>query len=107
MWLTLTNRIAQLLYGVVVALPFVALHLAYGVTSLMLELDHSSSTFLTSVSIKVILSVVPEIVVTIALVGFSIITRNINRVVAGGYKHTGVGEGFQMGAQRKKGLASK
>ena len=80
MWLTLTNRTAQLLYGVVVALPFVALHLAYGVTSLMLELDHSSSTFLTSVSIKVILSVVPEIVVTIALVGFSIITRNINRL---------------------------
>ena len=107
MWLALTNRIAQLLYGVVFALPFVALRLAYGVTSLMLELDHSSSTFLTSVPIKVILSVVPEIFVTITLVGVGIMTRNINRVATGGYKHAGVGEGFQMGAQREQGLASK
>ena len=73
----LADSFAQLFIGVVVALPLVALRLAYGVASLMLDLNTSPSHFTTSLAIKVCLSVVPEMLVTILFLAVGVSTRNI------------------------------
>ncbi|CAF9928923.1 MAG: hypothetical protein ALECFALPRED_004175 [Alectoria fallacina] len=68
---------SKLLLGVVVALPLVAVRLVYGVSSLILELNESSSEFTTSLAIKVCLSVIPEMLLTAGFVVVGINTRNI------------------------------
>lgn len=72
-----TDSTSQLLLGVVVALPLVAVRLVYGVSSLILELNGSSSEFMTSLAIKVCLSVVPEMLLTVGFVVVGINTRKI------------------------------
>ena len=67
----------QLLYGILVALPLVVFRLVYGAISLMLELDHPNSSFLTSTVAKVLLSTVPEMIVTVILLAAGISTRNM------------------------------
>lgn len=67
----------QLLYGTLAALPLVVFRLVYGAISLMLELNHPHSSFLTSTVAKVLLSTVPEMIVTIILLAAGIITRNM------------------------------
>ena len=67
----------QLLYGVLVALPLVVFRLVYGAISLMLELNHPHSNFLTSTVAKVLLSTVPEMIVTIILLAAGISTRKM------------------------------
>lgn len=59
------------------ALPLVALRLAYGVASLVLDLNTSPSHFTTSLAVKVCLSVVPEMLVTVLLLVVGVITRNV------------------------------
>lgn len=54
-----------------------ALRLAYGVCSLILELNSSSSEFTRSLAIKVCLSVVPEMLLTIAFVAVGVSTRDM------------------------------
>ena len=75
--LPLTYTMSQLLYGVLVALPLVVFRLVYGAISLMLELNHPNSGFLTSTVAKVLLSTVPEMIVTIVLLAAGISTRNM------------------------------
>ena len=72
-----THTMLQLLYGVLVALPLVVFRLAYGAISLMLELNHPNSSFLTSTVAKVLLSTIPEMIVTIILLAAGISTRNM------------------------------
>ena len=72
-----THTILQLLYGTLVALPLVVFRLVYGAISLMLELNHPNSSFLTSTVAKVLLSTVPEMIVTIILLAAGISTRNM------------------------------
>ena len=72
-----THTILQLLYGILVALPLVVFRLVYGAVSLMLELNHPHSSFLTSTVAKVLLSTVPEMIVTIILLAAGISTRNM------------------------------
>ena len=72
-----THTILQLLYGILVALPLVVFRLVYGAVSLMLELSHPHSSFLTSTVAKVLLSTVPEIIVTIILLAAGISTRKM------------------------------
>ena len=67
----------QLLYSVLVALPLVVFRLVYGAICLMLELNHPHSSFLTSIVAKVLLSTVPEMIVTIVLLAAGISTRNM------------------------------
>ena len=74
-----TQTMLQLLYGVLVALPLVVFRLVYGAISLMLELNHPNSSFLTSIVAKVTLSTVPEMIVTIVLLAAGISTRNMYR----------------------------
>ena len=75
--LPLTYTMSQLLYGVLVALPLVVFRLVYGAISLMLELNHPNSGFLASTVAKVLLSTVPEMIVTIILLAAGISTRNM------------------------------
>ena len=75
--LQLADSFTQLFIGVVVALPLVALRLVYAVVSLMLELNTSPSHFTTSLAVKVCLSVVPEMLVTVVLLVVGVSTRNI------------------------------
>ena len=72
-----THTMLQLLYGVLAALPLVVFRLVYGVISLMLELNHPHSGFLTSTVAKVLLSTVPEMIVTIILLAAGISTRRM------------------------------
>ena len=72
-----THTILQLLYGTLVTLPLVVFRLVYGAISLMLELNHPHSSFLTSTVAKVLLSTVPEMIVTIILLAAGINTRNM------------------------------
>lgn len=67
----------QLLYAVATAILLVALRCAYSVGSLIIDVDQKPSTFSTSLAIKVILSVVPEMVLTLILCSVGIATRNI------------------------------
>ena len=67
----------QLLYGILLALPLVVFRLVYGAISLMLELNHPNSSFLTSTVAKVLLSTVPEMIVTIILLAAGLSTRNM------------------------------
>ena len=67
----------QLLYSTLMALPLVVFRLVYGAVSLMLELNHPHSSFLTSTAAKVLLSTVPEVIVTITLLAAGISTRNM------------------------------
>ena len=71
------DSFTQLFIGVVVALPLVALRLAYGVVSLILDLNTSPSHFTTSLAVKVCLSVVPEMLLTVTLLMVGVSTRNI------------------------------
>jgi hypothetical protein len=75
-----------LLYGVTLALPFIAVRLAYAVASFVLELDHPTSSFLTSLPIKVCLSVVPEVIVVLVLVVAGIATLNVNKALVEGMR---------------------
>ena len=72
-----THTILQLLYGTLVALPLVFFRLVYGAISLMLELNHPHSSFLTSTGAKVLLNTVPEMIVTIILLAAGISTHNM------------------------------
>jgi hypothetical protein len=70
----------QLLYGVLAAIPFIAIRLGYGVASLILELEHPTSSFLTSLPVKVVLSLVMEVLVQTILIGAGLLTLDANRV---------------------------
>jgi hypothetical protein len=70
----------QLLYGVLAAIPFIAIRLGYGVASLILELEHPTSSFLTSLPVKVVLSLVTEVLVQTILIGAGLLTLDANRV---------------------------
>ena len=72
-----THTMLQLLYGILVALPLVVFRIVYGAISLILELNHPNSSFLTSTVAKVLLSTVPEMIVTIILLAAGISTRNM------------------------------
>ncbi|KAM0798782.1 hypothetical protein BDR22DRAFT_808325 [Usnea florida] len=67
----------SLFIGVVIALPLVALRLAYAVVSLILDLDHSILYFTSSLAVKVCLSVVPEMLVTVVLLAVGVSTRDL------------------------------
>ncbi|MCJ1391435.1 hypothetical protein MMC18_004299 [Xylographa bjoerkii] len=84
----------KLLYGVLVALPLVALRLIYAIISLFLEAGGSSSAFTTSVAVKVCMSVVPEMIVTIVFVVAGISTRSMHKTASrqnGHYRDVGSG----------------
>jgi predicted permease len=70
----------QLLYGVLAAMPFIAMRLGYGVASLILELEHPTSSFLTSLPVKVVLSLVTEVLVQTILISAGLLTLDANRV---------------------------
>lgn len=98
----LIDIISQLLLGVVIALPLVAVRLVYGVSSLMLELNNPYSEFTTSLAIKVCLSVIPEMLLTIVFVVVGISTRNM-WVPSGGWAQAGSRrdrEGINLGLMR-------
>lgn len=62
-----------LLHGVLVAMPFVGMRMVYGVLSFFLTDPH----FAKSTAAKIVLSVIPEVIVTVALLVVGIITRNM------------------------------
>ncbi|KAL6874436.1 hypothetical protein HDV57DRAFT_523885 [Trichoderma longibrachiatum] len=66
-----------LIKGVFVALPFVAIRLAYGVVSLHLQVTHPSSGFLTSEAVQVCLSFLPELICITILVFVGVVTRSL------------------------------
>ena len=59
------------------SIVLLALRVAYSVGNLIIDADQKHSIFASSLAIKVILSVVPEMVVTVALCCVGIATRNI------------------------------
>jgi hypothetical protein len=61
-------------------MPFIAIRLGYGVASLMLELNHPTSSFLTSMPAKVILGLVPEVIVQTALIVAGLLTLSANKL---------------------------
>lgn len=61
-------------------MPFIAIRLGYGVASLMLELNHPTSSFLTSLPVKVVLGLVPEIIVQTVLIVAGFLTLSANRI---------------------------
>ena len=61
-------------------MPFIAIRLGYGLASLLLELDHPKSTFLTSLPVKVVLGLLPEVVVQTILIVAGLLTLSANRV---------------------------
>ena len=63
--------------GVVIALPLVAMRLSYAVVSLIFDLNNSISYFTSSLAVKVCLSVVPEMLVTVVLLVVGVSTRDI------------------------------
>lgn len=69
-----------MLYGVLASMPFIAIRLGYGVASLMLELNHPTSSFLTSLPVKVVLGLVPEIIVQTVLIVAGFLTLSANRI---------------------------
>jgi hypothetical protein len=73
---------SKLLYAVLAALPFIAIRLGYAVASVVLEADHPRSGFLTSLPVKIVLGLVPEIIVQLIFVGAGIVTINANREIA-------------------------
>ena len=75
--LQLADSFAQLFIGVVVALPLVALRIAYAVVSLILDVNDSPSPFTTLLAVGICLSVVPEMLVTVVLLVVGVSTRNI------------------------------
>ena len=89
--LQLADSFTQLFIGVVVALPLVALRLLYGVVSLILELNPSPSHFTTSLAVKVCLSVVPEMLLTVILLAVGLSTRDI-WVLSGRWRRMKVSE---------------
>ncbi|KAL7816099.1 hypothetical protein V8C44DRAFT_309509 [Trichoderma aethiopicum] len=66
-----------LIKGAFVALPFVAIRLAYGVVSLHLQVTHPSSGFLTSEAVQVCLSFLPELICITVLVFVGVVTRSL------------------------------
>jgi hypothetical protein len=70
----------QLLYGVLAVMPFIAIRLGYGVATLVLEVEHPRSTFLTSLPVKVVLGLVPEVIVQTILIIAGLATLSANRV---------------------------
>lgn len=65
----------KLLYGLIVALPFIGIRELDAVLSNFV----TSHTFLSSLAVKVCLSVVPEMIATVCFVTAGLITRNIKR----------------------------
>ena len=61
-------------------MPFIAIRLGYGVATLILELEHPTSSFLTSLAVKVVLGLVPEVVVQTILIAAGLLTLNANKM---------------------------
>ena len=68
------------MYGVVAVMPFIAIRVGYGVATLILELEHPASSFLTSLAVKVVLGLVPEIIVQTTLITAGLLTLNANKI---------------------------
>ena len=68
------------------SLPFIAIRVGYAVANLIIELQSPDSSFLTSVAVKVFLSLIPEVLVILIFVEAGMYTQNINRVVTEGKK---------------------
>jgi hypothetical protein len=61
-------------------MPFIAIRLGYGVASLILELNHPTSSFLTSLPAKVVLGLVPEVIVQTALIVAGLLSLSANKL---------------------------
>lgn len=61
-------------------MPFIAVRLGYGVATLVLEVDHPASTFLTSLPVKVVLGLVMEVIVQTILIVAGLLTTSANRI---------------------------
>jgi hypothetical protein len=72
----------QLVYGVLAALPFLAIRVGYGVASLILELEHPTSSFLSSIGVKAGLSLLPEVIMQLIFIAAGLATINVNREIA-------------------------
>lgn len=70
----------KLLNAVSLALPVICIRLIYAAISLTLDIDGSTSGFPSSRIAKIIMSVVPEMVLTAMLLAFGIRTHNIKRL---------------------------
>lgn len=68
---------SQLIKGVFVALPFVAIRLVYGVVSLHLLVTHPDSGFLTSEAVQICLSFLPEVICITVLLIVGVVTRSL------------------------------
>ena len=68
------------MYGVLAVMPFIAIRLGYGVATLILELEHPTSTFLTSLPVKAVLGLVPEVIVQTILIIAGLATLSANMV---------------------------
>lgn len=98
----LIDIISQLMLGVVVALPLMTVRLVYKVSSLILKMNNPSLEFTISLVIKVCLSVLPEMLVTIVFVVTGINTRKI-WVSSGAWPQAGSrrdGEGIHVELMR-------
>ena len=70
----------------IIALPLIALRLAYGVAVLLLDvLGHATDNFALSLAAKVVLSTVPEMVLVIVFIVVGMMTKDI----AGAYWRKG------------------
>jgi hypothetical protein len=72
----------QLVYGVLAALPFLAIRLGYAVASLVLELEHPTSSFLSSIGVKAGLGLLPEVIVQLIFIAAGLATINANQEIA-------------------------
>ncbi|KAM5361819.1 hypothetical protein ACJZ2D_012849 [Fusarium nematophilum] len=70
-----------LLYGVFLAVPLIAIRLAYAIAFLQLKVSDPTSGFLTSKAIEVCLNVVPEMLVTAILLCVGVKTRSLKHEI--------------------------
>lgn len=61
-------------------MPFIAIRLGYGVATLLLEIEHPKSTFLTSIPVKAVLGLLPEVFVQTILIAAGMLTLSANRI---------------------------
>jgi hypothetical protein len=95
------NATMQLLFICFVALPLVALRIAWGVAFLELKVHHPTSDFLTSLPITVCLSVVPEMLIMAAILVAGVCTHQLFEQMKTGPVKSGRGRvaGWQLGLE--------
>jgi hypothetical protein len=105
------NDWAQLLNAVTLALPLIFIRLLYAAISLSLDLSNPTAGFTTSRTAKILMSVIPEMVLTAGVLSVGLRTRDIKRTYipvdgkrvgsgsmqgGGGMEGRGEEEGFVM-----------